>query len=315
MKFWWVNHKQTVRQEISGGYLWSPKKEANGARSQFYENMRLADPGDFVLSYANGRVGHAGVVIDFPFAAPRPEDFGSTGMYWNNEGWLLPVSWLPLPEPIPPKNVLRQIAPLLPTKYSPIQAETGNGNQKAYLAEIDERLFSLVAGLGGVTESRLLESVSKESGMIEALEGAAQRKIEEDTDLSTTEKQQVVWARRGQGVFRDRVRAIEPRCRITHLESDSLLIASHIKPWRSCSSAVERLDGENGLLLAPHVDHLFDKGFISFSDDGEVLISPRLDNQDLDKLGLGEACKANCGNFSSKQSNYLAYHRESVLLP
>jgi putative restriction endonuclease len=49
-QFWWVNHKQTARQEIEGQYLWSPKTQSNGARSQFYDNMREASPGDLVLS-------------------------------------------------------------------------------------------------------------------------------------------------------------------------------------------------------------------------------------------------------------------------
>ena len=60
MRFWWVNHKQTARQELSGGYLWSPKTEARGTRSQFYDNMRKAAPGDILLSYAAGRVGRMG---------------------------------------------------------------------------------------------------------------------------------------------------------------------------------------------------------------------------------------------------------------
>ena len=75
-RFWWVNHKQTVRQEIDGQYLWSPKVEARGARSQFYDNMRQVEPGDIVLSYANQVVGYVGRVADFAFTArarwPRP---------------------------------------------------------------------------------------------------------------------------------------------------------------------------------------------------------------------------------------------------
>jgi len=53
MNYWWVNHKQTVRQEIEGGYLWSPKREKNGSRSQFYEFMREVRPGDLVVSFAD----------------------------------------------------------------------------------------------------------------------------------------------------------------------------------------------------------------------------------------------------------------------
>ena len=40
MRYWWVNQNQTFRQEIGGGYLWSPKRNANGARNPFYESMR-----------------------------------------------------------------------------------------------------------------------------------------------------------------------------------------------------------------------------------------------------------------------------------
>lgn len=80
-----------MRQEVDGGYLWSPVSEANGARSKFYDNMRLATPGDVVLSYADARVGRAGIVTDFAISAPKPEEFGSVGAYWNSAGWLLPV--------------------------------------------------------------------------------------------------------------------------------------------------------------------------------------------------------------------------------
>lgn len=46
MRYWWVNQNQTYRQEIQGGYLWSPKRNANGARNPFYESMREVSPGD-----------------------------------------------------------------------------------------------------------------------------------------------------------------------------------------------------------------------------------------------------------------------------
>src|SRR5580704_5833208 len=83
MRFWWVNHKQTARQELSGGYLWSPKTEARGTRSQFYDNMRKAAPADIVLSYAAGRVGRVGIVTDFALEAQKPTKFGSAGSYWD----------------------------------------------------------------------------------------------------------------------------------------------------------------------------------------------------------------------------------------
>lgn len=92
------------------------------------------------------------------------------------------------------------------------------------------------------------------------------------------------------------------------------MIASHIKPWRLCEDSNERLDGANGLLLTPHVDRLFDRGLISFEDDGDVLLSRKLEHIDLDRLGLSGACANGCGVFHPKQSTYLAYHRTNVFL-
>jgi hypothetical protein len=86
-------------------------------------------------------------------------------------------------------------------------------------------------------------------------------------------KQAIIRARRGQGLFKERVMAIESRCRITLVENPVHLIASHCKPWRD-STNEERLNCENGLLLTPNIDHLFDRGFIGFEDSGKLIISP-----------------------------------------
>jgi putative restriction endonuclease len=144
MRFWWVNHKQTARQELSGGFLWSPKTEAGGARSRFYDNMRRAAPGDVVLSYAAGQVGCVGVVTDFALEAQKPTEFKSAGSYWHNVGWLLPVMWAEADLSVRPKDLLDRLAPLLPGSHSPIQPTTGNGNQKAYLAEVDQAVVELI---------------------------------------------------------------------------------------------------------------------------------------------------------------------------
>ena len=51
MRYWWVNQNQTYRHEVQGGYLWSPKRNANGGRNPFYESMREVAPGDLILSF------------------------------------------------------------------------------------------------------------------------------------------------------------------------------------------------------------------------------------------------------------------------
>src|SRR5579859_882632 len=79
------------------------------------------------------------------------------------------------------------------------------------------------------------------------------------TSDSRNGRQAIVNARRGQGLFKQRVMAIERRCRVTLVENPLHLVASHCKPWRDATNE-ERLDGENGLLLTPFIDHLFDRG-------------------------------------------------------
>ena len=152
MRFWWVNQNQTFEQEFHGGFLWSPKRRADGARNQFYENMREVTPGDIIFSFKNREIAALGVAQSHGYDRPKPTEFGSIGENWEKQG----------------------------------------------------------AG------------------------------------------------------------------------------------WRD-SDNDERLDGANGLLLTPSVDHLFDRGFISFKDNGDLLVSP-------------------VGDFRRNQRTFLEFHRDAVFL-
>lgn len=120
-------------------------------------------------------------------------------------------------------------------------------------------------------------------------------------------------ARRGQGLFKERVMRLENACRVTRVQEPEHLRASHSKPWRD-SSNEERLNGENGLLLTPSIDHLFDRGFISFEDNGRLIISPVAHEDSLRKMGIETRQAVNVGVFSQGQRVFLDYHRNSVLL-
>jgi hypothetical protein len=74
------------------------------------------------------------------------------------------------------------------------------------------------------------------------------------------------------------------------------------------------LNGENGLLLTPSIDHLFDRGFISFEDNGGLLISPVAHMPSLAKMGVPSQERVNVGAFSEGQRKFLDYHRNYVLL-
>jgi HNH endonuclease len=123
-----------------------------------------------------------------------------------------------------------------------------------------------------------------------------------------TERRQLVLSRRGQGLFRARVDALEAACRVTGVADRGHLRASHIKPWRVATDA-ERLDGDNGLFLAPHVDHLFDRGYISFDDEGRLLVSPLLALSVVRAWGIDTSVQR---PVREAQRGYLAYHRASV---
>lgn len=309
MRFWWVNHKQTVRQEVGGGYLWSPKRTSGNARNQFYDNMRETMRGDAVLSFANGRVGYVGVITGLALSEGKPKSFGTAGHYWSDDGWWLPVDWTRLSQSFVPQDRIAEIRKWLPYRYSPINPATGKGNQGAYLAEIPEDLFRFIVSescVGGWTGE-----LPDDEELAQTDYFAASR-LGYETALTASVREQMIKARRGQGLFRFRVFQVETACRLTGIGNPDLLIASHIKPWRLCETTDERLDGANGLLLTPHVDRLFDKGLISFSDGGEVLRSPSLPHDDLRRLGLEEACRRNVGAFSAAQRTYLDYHRSAV---
>jgi len=79
MNYWWVNHKQTFRQEFGGKYVWCPKLKSNGSVNHFYETMREVQPGDLVYSYANAGVQGFGFATTHCYSCPKPDDFGKVG--------------------------------------------------------------------------------------------------------------------------------------------------------------------------------------------------------------------------------------------
>src|SRR6266446_4119626 len=90
MRYWWVNQNQTYRYEVQGGYLWSPKRNANGARNPFYESMREVAPGDLIFSFADTRILAVGVAQSYCWESPRPEEIrnrrSKLGKYWLESG-------------------------------------------------------------------------------------------------------------------------------------------------------------------------------------------------------------------------------------
>jgi putative restriction endonuclease len=127
----------------------------------------------------------------------------------------------------------------------------------------------------------------------------------------TTEAERMVVQRVGQDVFRRGLLEYwEGRCAITGLAVTELLRASHIKPWADCESDAERLDVFNGLLLAPHLDAAFDRGFITIGDDGAVIVSSLLGDGDRRVLALDVPLRVR--GLAEGHRAYLPWHRDRL---
>ena len=117
-------------------------------------------------------------------------------------------------------------------------------------------------------------------------------------------------ARIGQGKYRQAVLKEAPFCPITMISDDRLLIASHIKPW-SKSEDNEKTDPKNGFMLTPTFDLLFDRGFISFTDDKKLLLSPFLSKNTYSKLKIKENQIIEFLPIDGRKI-YLDYHRNNI---
>lgn len=129
-----------------------------------------------------------------------------------------------------------------------------------------------------------------------------------DNSFTETDKASFIKSRVGQGEFRKGLLKYWKGCAVTRYKTPSMLIASHIKPWRD-SNNQERLDTYNGLLLTPNLDKAFDKGLISFDSNGKILVcnifvSPKM-------LGIEPDMNI---KFDKAHRRYLEYHRHVVFM-
>jgi putative restriction endonuclease len=126
------------------------------------------------------------------------------------------------------------------------------------------------------------------------------------SDIGPTEKSNLVMSRIGQGTFRQKLVAFWNGCAVTGFKDTNLLVASHIKPWRTSTNA-ERLDPFNGLLLVPNLDKAFDAGYVTFDTAGQIQCSPLL--TEPDKLGISSGMRV---ALSSQHEAFMAFHRTVV---
>lgn len=308
-RFWWVNQEETS-EGFEIGFVWAPFTDKGHDGLHDEELASEIEPGDKVISYCHGKVQGFGLVTEDPVVAPTPSYL--VGTKKAEQGWIVDVDFVPFANPFSTIDHISQFKDLLPQKHSPI---TPDGNiVDLDLAEISETFFTAIQKIGMKNTSTTPPKGTKQKGkptfLNSSLDDEHEKELLQRTDYTgALEKEMVVKARRGQGIFRRNVRVVEKSCRVTGISQVRHLRASHIKPWRD-SNDKEKIDGFNGLLLAPHVDHLFDAGWITFADDGKMICSPQLKDSILEAWNITKNLEV--GSFTKEQRGYLKYHRETV---
>ena len=95
-------------------------------------------------------------------------------------------------------------------------------------------------------------------------------------------------------------------CALTGVDIPDLLVASHIVPWSDADNQ-DRIDPYNGFLFEARIDKLFDRHLISFTDDGLMLISSSVSEENRRRLGIHEGMKLR--RIYPENLVYLKMHR------
>lgn len=176
-------------------------------------------------------------------------------------------------------------------------ADTFRVGTEADLAALLRRAASLSRALPNQAVNDYQQEVAKELAELPA-------------GIVGTEVERMVRQRVGQDIYRKSLLAFwDGRCAVTGIALPELLRASHAKPWKVASDT-ERLDVYNGLLLAVHLDALFDAGLLWFDVYGNGHLSNHIDSFTADQLHLVHPLKLRF--VSAQHQPYLQYHRNEV---
>ena len=289
MAAFWITQNKTFAQEAEGGFLWAPLVDLSGKQRRMHTILGEMRPGDLILSYVRRHIVAIGFVLTDPVHAPKPSDLDPEGR-WQRDGWLVRVRFTQVERPVDIGTLTPRLLPLLPNRNSPLNRDgTGAQGYAYYLPPKAEAFLLDALGLNTVDQA-----------VVDHLDQAI---------LDTTSRVAIIEARVGQGVFRENVlEAWGHRCAVTGMAIRELVRASHIKPWRAANNR-ERLDPRNGLALSPNYDAAFDRGIVSFGDDGRVLISHSASRRDIARLGFREEHRLE--RVTDGHRAFLRYHQEA----
>lgn len=308
MAYFWVNQKQTYKQEREGEYLWAPKRNSDGNQHWGWKTMVKVNPGDIIFNNVNGALRSYCIATSAAYDFTKPTELEQE---WEQLGWKIDARYIDLPKPIFISEHLNDIGDLFPEKYSPYSVQHKKANQ-SYLAELSFKLGTAIAAIGRVASISNIQNETTPKAIVPVASNELDN-VQKDTETTAfiptaTEREALVKQRLTQGRFRkDLMVRYKERCAVTGLDVPSLLVASHIKPW-SESTAREQNDIDNGFLLSAHLDKLFDQHLISFDFQGKINISNSITHRQRSLLGLSNSMRID--DLTPGNQRYLNYHRK-----
>lgn len=302
MNYFLVFQNQSYKEEREGGYLWAPQKNDKGQTFHHWTDMKLIRKNDIIFNSYMGKL--VSVIIAKEHCKEHDKPNGLKQFRWEKKGWLVNGEYIDLAIPIRYKDYLDEILRLQGKKYAPFNKRGGNtGYLFRVSKELADFLFNIIELTNGLSRERF--KLEEEETFIKNIENG----LDLMNSLDKTEKETVIKSRIGHSSFKKALLAIDKKCKICGMSDERFLIASHIKPW-SKSNNKERLDINNGLLLCPNHDTLFDKRFITFDEKGKIMIKDAIDEKTKDLLNIDDTIQINLNN---QQQVYMSWHREQFL--
>ncbi|MNC26022.1 hypothetical protein D3C75_741370 [compost metagenome] len=286
MQFFWVNLGITHKEVKNGNFLWAPKSSVKKSGKEVFlehwSNVSKVKAGDVIFCCHDQQIDQVALAIGDAYEAGRPESRSFTE--WGSMGYRVDVELTDLARPILRDQVAAAFVETFDSHCRPSLFTI-----KATLTQI---YMSAIPANAGVFLLETAGQINKYENLMIA--NGSNKKV------SNTVRKALIQARIGQGRFRTSlIERWRGNCALTGLDNPGLLVASHIQPWSLADNAA-RLDPDNGFLLAAHIDRLFDRGLISFSDK----LDARARNIfSLEKFpGIDRLTKGN--------RHYLAMHRD-----
>lgn len=306
MNYFLVFQNKSYEEERNGGYLWAPQKNKNGQTFHHWTDMKLIKKGDIIFNSFNGKLVSILTAQANCQEHERPNGLEQLDL-WENDGWLVDVEYNDLEQPITYKNHMEDILKLQDDKYAPFN-KAGRGNT-GYLFRVSKELANFFFEIIEATNPVLRRKFQIEDNLQLEKVKQIENELNSIITLEKTEKETIIKSRIGQSAFKKALLTIEKKCRLCGVRDEHFLVASHIKPW-SESNNQERLDVNNGLLLCPNHDALFDKRYISFDETGKVMVKKSLDATTKMFLNISDNMSI---NLDERQQIYMKWHREKFL--